>query len=408
MRFFLKTYGCKVNQYESQVIREQLAGEGYLETNNIQQANLCIINTCTVTAKADKECRDILRRIIRENQQARIIATGCYIDSDKKTVKAISPRIEAVNNKYKIRLPYVIKNPEADTLKADTGFPGITSFKNHSRAFVKAQDGCDNLCSYCIIPFVRGRSRSRNPGEILDEARALIKNGYKEIVLTGICLGDFGKDLDCGMSVASLAKEISLLEGDFRVRLSSIELFDITDDLIREMKKSEKLCRHLHIPLQSGDNSVLKNMNRKYTVNDFSCKINCIRSEMPDIGITTDLIIGFPGESDSNFNNTIKTLKKIKPSRTHIFAYNSRPGTRAAELISDITEAGKRLRYDKLKALTDTLSEDFKNRSLQARQRVLIESLREKSTGRLSGYTDTYVRAFVDGPDELMGTFVYL
>jgi threonylcarbamoyladenosine tRNA methylthiotransferase MtaB len=210
------------------------------------------------------------------------------------------------------------------------------------------------------------------------------------------------------MSVASLAKEISLLEGDFRVRLSSIELFDITDDLIREMKKSEKLCRHLHIPLQSGDNSVLKNMNRKYTVNDFSCKINCIRSEMPDIGITTDLIIGFPGESDSNFNNTIKTLKKIKPSRTHIFAYNSRPGTRAAELISDITEAGKRLRYDKLKALTDTLSEDFKNRSLQARQRVLIESLREKSTGRLSGYTDTYVRAFVDGPDELMGTFVYL
>jgi threonylcarbamoyladenosine tRNA methylthiotransferase MtaB len=408
MRFFLKTYGCKVNQYESQAIREQLACEGYLETDDIRKAGLCVINTCTVTARADKECRDMIRRIIRQNQQARIIVTGCSVDSDKSAVKLISPRIEVISNKDKPGLPYVIKNPAADNSMTDKAFSGITSFKNHSRAFVKVQDGCDNFCSYCIVPFVRGRSRSRNQGEILDEASALIKNGYKEIVLTGICLGDFGKDLDRGMNVANLVREISLIEGDFRIRLSSIEIFDITDDLIYEMKSSGRLCHHLHIPLQSGDNDVLKNMNRRYTADDFIAKVSHIRSIIPDIGITTDIIAGFPGESEPCFLNTVKTVEKIRPSRTHIFTYSPRPGTKAAELRHDISETEKRRRHNRLKALTDALSEDFKNRLSQSRQRVLVESLRDKPTGMLGGYTDTYIRVLIEGADELIGKFVYL
>ncbi len=408
MRFFLKTYGCKVNQYESQVMREQLASEGYSETNNIRQAGLCVINTCTVTAKADKECRDILRRIIRENQQARIIVTGCCVDSDEKAVKSISSRIEVISNKDKPGLPHVIKNPEAENLKTNAGFFKITSFKNHTRAFIKVQDGCDNFCSYCIVPFVRGRSRSRNPGEILDEARTLIKNGHKELVLTGICLGDFGKGLDCGMNITGLLKQISFIEGDFRIRLSSIGICDITKDLIDEMRFSGRLCHHLHIPLQSGDDDILKDMNRRYTTDDFVSKIDYIRSVMPGIGITTDIIVGFPGESEAGFLNTVKAVEKINPSRTHIFTYNPRPGTKAAGLKSNITEKDKRKRYDRLKKLAYRLSEEFRERPLQAKQRVLIESLRDKATGMLNGYTDTYVRVLVEGPDELMGKFVYI
>ena len=392
MKFLLKTYGCKVNQYETQVIREGLLSKGYKETDNIEHADLCFVNTCTVTAKADKECREALRRMARENSGARIIAMGCYVEADTGAIKAIDDRIEVLGNSEKIKL------------NVDNG---ISYFRGHTRAFIKVQDGCNNFCSYCKVPIVRGESRSRNPQDILKEANVLIDNDYKELVLTGICLGDFGKYSYKDTSLTMLVRKISEIRKDFRLRLSSIELPDVTDDLINEMRSSKKLCHHLHMPLQSGDDGILRDMNRKYIVADFISKVEYIRSLMPDIGITTDVIAGFPGESEASFKNTINTIERIKPSRTHIFTYSPRPGTKAFLMKNDIPTKIKKQRMETLKIITDKLGRGFKNSLAQKDLRVLVENRRDRLTGMLCGYTDNYVKVLIDGPDALMGCFVW-
>jgi threonylcarbamoyladenosine tRNA methylthiotransferase MtaB len=408
MKFFLKTYGCKVNQYETQCIREQLVSAGFSETDSMEQADLCIVNTCTVTAKADRGCRDILRRIARRNQKTEIIATGCYVEADSDAIRSIDSRIKVIGNKDKPMLVRTFhKNADKALQDADSRGFNITYLKDRSRAFIKVQDGCNNFCSYCIVPLVRGRSYSRPLKDIVDEAGLVLKNGYKELVLTGICLGDFGKDLGSGTDITSLVQRISGLDGDFRIRLSSIELADISEGLIDEMKASSKLCNHLHIPLQSGDSDILKKMNRRYTADDFISRIEYIRSNIPDLGFTTDIIVGFPGETESNFQNTLETVKKIRPSRTHIFTYNPRPGTRAAGTKPIVEEEHKRQRYNRLKQITDRFSQDFEKGLAGHAQRVLVESVKDKATGLLGGYTDTYVKVFIPGPDELMNCFIY-
>ena len=390
MKFLLKTYGCKVNQYETQVIREGLLSKGHKETDNIEHADLCFVNTCTVTAKADKKCRETLRRMVRKNSGARIIAMGCYVEADTGAIEATDDRIEVLGNSEKIKL------------NVDNG---ISYFRGHTRAFIKVQDGCNNFCSYCKVPIVRGESRSRNPQDILKEAEALIDNDYKELVLTGICLGDFGKYSYKDTSLTMLVRKISEIRKDFRLRLSSIELPDVTDDLINEMRSSKKLCHHLHMPLQSGDDGILRDMNRKYTVSDFISKVEHIRCLMPDIGITTDVIAGFPGESESNFKNTINTIERIKPSRAHIFTYSPRPGTKAFLMKNDIPSKIKKQRMETLKIITDKLGRGFKNSLAQKDLRVLVENRRDRLTGMLCGYTDNYVKVLIDGPDALKGNF---
>jgi threonylcarbamoyladenosine tRNA methylthiotransferase MtaB len=392
MRFFLKTYGCKVNQYESQAIRESFLSKGYQETDDIKDAGLCLVNTCTVTAKADRQCREILRKIKRENPYASIIAAGCYAELNAKDIKAIDDSIELLGNNEKLKF------------SADSG---ISFFKGHTRAFIKVQDGCNNFCSYCKVPIVRGRSRSRDPEEVFKEAKALIDSGYKELVLTGICLGDFGKYSYKDTRLSALIGNISEIKKDFRIRLSSIELPDITDDLIGEMNGRKKICRHFHIPLQSGDDDILRQMNRKHTVSDFISRVEYNRSIIPDMGITTDIIVGFPGETESNFKNTVKAIEKTTPSRTHIFTYSPRPGTKAAILKDDVPSKVKKQRAARLKTITDKFSNDFQKRQIQSEQRILIEHNRDRRTGKLCGYTDNYVKVLIDGPDQLMGSFVW-
>jgi len=387
--FKIKTLGCKVNQYEAQVIRERLISAGYREAGNGEEADLCIVNTCTVTAKADKECREILRRFIRENPEAEIVAAGCYVEKDADAIKAIDSKIRVLNN--------------SDKLSDDKG---ISYFKGHTKAFIKIQDGCNNFCSYCKVPYVRGRSRSRSMEEILGEAGILISKNYRELVLTGICLGDFGKDLGAGITLTRLIREISDLRGDFRIRLSSIELPDVTDELIDEMVLCKKICRHFHIPLQSGDNDILRKMNRGYTTNEFVNRIKFIRSKIPGVAITTDVILGFPQEGDENFNNTLKAIKSIKPSRAHIFTYSPRKGTKAFGIKETVSFSEKSDRYKRLKSLTDKFAEQFKLSSYNKNQRVLIETTRDKDTSKLTGYTDTYVKMLIDGPDEYIGNFL--
>lgn len=388
-RFKIKTLGCKVNQYETQVIRERLILAGYKEAGGKEKADLCIVNTCTVTAKADKECREILRRFIRENPEAEIIAAGCYVEKDADTIGAIDSKIRVLNNSDKLN-----------------DGKGISYFKGHAKAFVKIQDGCNNFCSYCKVPYVRGRSRSRNMEEILKEAGNLISKNYRELILTGICLGDFGKDLGTGITLTRLIKEIAGLDGDFRIRLSSIELPDVTDELIDKMALPEKICHHFHIPLQSGDNDILRKMNRRYTSKEFVNRIKFIRSKIPGVAITTDVIIGFPQERDKNFNNTLKIIKSIKPSRTHIFTYSPRKGTKAFDVKETVSPSEKSDRYKRLKVITDKFAEQFKLSSYNKNQRILIETTRDKDTAKLTGYTDTYVKMLIDGPDEYIGRFV--
>lgn len=433
--FKIKTLGCKVNQYESQVIREALLSAGYQEAEDGREAQLCIVNTCTVTAKADKESRGAIRHFIRENPYAEIVAAGCYVEADSAAIKAIDEKIRVVGNEDKLGIADFFTNdkrtvrsqrfylplhpdplpreerkygPFTLTLspKGERVMCGITYFKGHTKAYVKIQDGCNNFCSYCKVPYVRGGSKSRSPAEILEEAKGLIRNGYRELVLTGVCLGDFGKDLGGDMGLAWLIRKIRDIEGDFRIRLSSIELPDVSDLLIDEMPASAKLCRHLHIPLQSGDDNILKKMNRRYTASEFIDRIAYIRSKIPDIGITTDVIVGFPNESELNFKNTLEVVRKVRPSRTHIFTYSPRKDTKAFDMEGTVPSGVKDRRFKQLKGLTDKFALGFRLKFYDRKQSVLIENTRDKETGLLTGYTDTYIKVLIDGPDELMGRLI--
>ncbi len=402
--FKIKTLGCKVNQYETQLIREKLISAGCKEVADQESASLCVVNTCTVTAKADKESREALRRFIRENPNADIAAVGCYVEKDSDAIISIDSRIKVFNNSEKLNIPYLRQRFKKTS--SNIANNGISDFRGHTKAFIKVQDGCNNFCSYCKVPYVRGRSRSRPLEDILREASSLIHNNYRELVLTGICLGDFGKDIDEDIRLARLLKEVSSLDGDFRIRLSSIELLDITEDLISEIGRSKKICNHFHLPLQSGDDDILMKMNRRYTADEFISKIELIRSNIPEVAITTDAIVGFPGESDENFNNTLNTIKNINPSRTHIFTYSPRKGTKAYAMQEPVSPEDKSRRYQQLKAMTDKFAKEFELLSRHKDQRVLIETARDSVTGMLTGYTDTYVRMLIDGPDKYIGQFI--
>ncbi|MFC1807544.1 tRNA (N(6)-L-threonylcarbamoyladenosine(37)-C(2))-methylthiotransferase MtaB [Candidatus Omnitrophota bacterium] len=403
--FKISTFGCKVNQYETQAMRESLLASGYEEVTDGQKADLYFVNTCTVTGKADRECRETLRRFLRENLQARVFACGCYTEKDADILRAIDDRIEILSNSQKQNIINIVRGD--GTRDAICHMPyAISHFKGHTKAFIKIQDGCDNFCSYCKVPFVRGRSRSRDFQEIVEEAKRLIDNGYKELVLTGICLGNFGKDSGDDINLASLVREICNIDGDFRIRLSSIEFEDITDGLIDEISLLNKLCNHLHIPLQSGDDHILSKMNRRYKAGDFIKRVNEIRMKIPDIAITTDVIVGFPDESDENFNNTLDTFKRLKPSRTHIFTYSPRKGTKAFDMKDSIPRQTKSLRSIQIRELADKFAKEFLMGSSSSRHRVLIESSRDKRNGLLTGYTDTYIKVFFDADDNLMNNFL--
>ena len=431
--FKIKTLGCKVNQYESQVIRERLIEAGHQEAEGAQVADFCILNTCTVTVKADKECREILRRFIRENPEADVVAAGCYVEKDADIIRAIDPGIRVINNRDKENIVELLKDNKkirstqysvkflrsngAGAILAYSTYgrqaagrrdtnQGITYFKGHNKAFIKIQDGCNNFCSYCKVPYVRGRSRSRQSENILKEAERLIDKGYKELILTGVCLGDFGKDLNSGITLEGLIRGIISIDNDFRLRLSSIEFPDVTDSLIDEITSSGKICNHLHIPLQSGDDDILSKMNRGYTSMEFIKRVDFIRFKIPDIAITTDIIVGFPQEGVENFNNTLKTVEKIRPSRSHIFTYSPRKGTKAYEMSQTVSTQETKQRFKKLKAVTDNFSNEFRESVSKVSHRVLVESARDKKTGKLTGYTDTYIRVLVDCPDEYIGKMI--
>lgn len=382
-----KTLGCKVNQYETEAMREQFLNSGLTEAPWSAAADCYLINTCTVTEKADRESRYLIRRARRLNPDAKIIVTGCYAELDSDEIKKIDPKVQIVKNS---------KKPEISS--------GIARFKGRTKAFVKAQDGCDNFCSYCKVPLVRGRSRSRPAAEIIREVNQLVANDYKEIILTGICLGDWGRA--AGLKLNYLLDEIEkAVEGEYRIRLSSIEPWYVDENLLKKIASSDKICRHLHIPMQSGDDEILKSMGRNFKSADFMALISAARALMPEIAFTTDIMVGFPGETEGQFNNTLRVVDATRPSRAHIFPFSMREGTKARDFGEAIPRKVVKKRIKALKAATDKWSGEYRRQSIGRPARVLVETTRDKRTDLLTGLTDTYIRVAFQGPDRLKGRF---
>lgn len=421
-KFFIKTLGCKVNQYESQAIREILTKSGFSECLTKDIADIYILNTCTVTDKADKESRHWIGLFHKTNPKARIVVTGCYVENNIDDINFLPGVSYIVKNEEKGRIGDILNAVMREAPSylisrlSSYGPLSITDFKGHTRAFIKIQDGCENRCSYCKVPLVRGRLSSRPIKDILEEARTLADKGFKEIVLTGICLGAWGSEMASnaiaremgmnGIGLIDVLRELDKLSRDFRIRLSSVEPKYVTDELIDFISKNRKMCRHLHIPFQSGDDEVLKTMNRPYAAKDYKALVDKVRERIKDVAITTDILVGFPGESDGNFKNTIKFIKDTLPARTHIFTFSRRRGTSAYSLGEDLPKDVLKKRYYELKAAALSASYLYRARFLDERLDVLVETKRDKDSRLLTGYSDNYIKTLFEGPDELMKSIV--
>ena len=366
MKVGIYSLGCKVNIYESEYVEGLLKDNGFEIVSFDDEADIYIINTCSVTNEADKKSRKIISRARRENKDAIIVVMGCYsqiksdnIDADivignKDKSKIVELINEVIKNKKQIKDIYDIRNiDEFESME-------ISNFDNHTRAFVKIQDGCNAFCSYCIIPYTRGKVRSKNKDDVIREVTNLVNNGYKEIVLTGIHTGKYGMDLD-NTTLYDLLKDLIAIKGLYRLRLSSIEINELTDDILELVSNSNVIASHFHIPLQSGSDKILKAMNRRYNVKYFIDRVNKIRSIRDDISITTDLIVGFPGESDKDFRDTIDTLNKIKFTKIHTFPYSKRDNTRASLMDNQIDGNTKKRRVSEVLELSNKYEYEYYN-----------------------------------------------
>ncbi|MFC1657906.1 tRNA (N(6)-L-threonylcarbamoyladenosine(37)-C(2))-methylthiotransferase MtaB [Candidatus Omnitrophota bacterium] len=400
------TLGCKVNQYETQSVREQFQKAGFSETENGTPASVCLINTCTVTHRAERDSLYAIRRAHSDNPQAKIVVTGCMAELDKERLKGIAGLHSIIKNKDKNRIVPLLGDIHGRSLSQAGYQSGISYFKNHSRAFLKIQDGCNYQCSYCKVRLARGKSRSRMPREIKAEVSVLVRGGYREIVLCGICLGSYGRDLTPKSDLPKLLAELEAIEGDFRIRLSSIEANDITGQLLSMISGSQRFCRHLHIPLQSGDSRILKLMNRAYSPGKYLALIKRIRRRIPEIAITTDVMVGFPGEKNENFLNTVRLIERIAPMRMHIFPYSKRANTPASKLGGNVSQDSIKSRIAILQALGWGLGAAYSKRFISRELRVYLERRISGCRDLWEGYTDNYIKVRVKAGPEPKRKFI--
>jgi len=394
------TLGCKVNQYDTQEIRERFLEAGFVEGKGKDKADVFLVNTCTVTAKADKDSLYFIHRSHRENPKAKIIVTGCLAELEPKKIKVQQGVALVVSNRDKGKiLPKF-------TGKRSAKKTGISFFEGRTRVFLKIQDGCDNFCSYCRVPLARGPSRSRPLEDIIREARLLVTKGFKEIVLTGICLGSYGRDLKPQKNLAEAIAALEQIKGLLRIRLSSIEAGDITDQLLKKMANSTRLCRHLHIPIQSGDDEILKKMRRSYSRQDYLELVKKIKKLVPGAAITTDVLVGFPGETEENFRNTLSLVRKISPARTHIFPFSPRPQTVANNLPGVPQKRVIQERLERLRRISEKLSLSFQRKSLGKTVSVLVEGRDPQKPGFWEGYTGTYIRVGINSRKNLKNQLI--
>ena len=378
------TLGCRTNQYESQLFSDQLRRLGYsCAAEEEKDVDLCIVNTCTVTDGADSSSRNQIRKLARQYSSARLVITGCMVESAAEAVCAIDPRIEIIPNREKHNLVAALF-PEEDTPELK-----IEQFEGHTRAFVKVQDGCNSFCTYCIIPYVRGRSTSRPVAQILEEVRTLVANGYQEIVLTGINVGDFESD---GMRLADLVRAVDQIEGVQRLRISSIDPDEVDDDLTDAILNGRNTCPSMHLVLQSGSNVILKRMNRKYTRQIFMQTVERLTKAEPDFTVTTDIIVGFPGETEADFQETLDVVRQVRFAKIHLFPYSPRKRTRAALYPGRISPEVMRVRKEQLFRLSEEVAEKVRNEFKGRKMEVLLEEGNEEM---LFGYTSNFIRVQV-------------
>ncbi|MNW29472.1 Threonylcarbamoyladenosine tRNA methylthiotransferase MtaB [compost metagenome] len=408
------TVGCKVNFYDTEAIWQLFKNDGYEQVDFEQTADVYLINTCTVTNTGDKKSRQIIRRAVRRNPNAIIAVTGCYAQTSPAEILDI-PGVDLVvgtQDREKI-IPYVKQlQSEREPINAVRNIMktrefeelDVPDFADHTRAFLKIQEGCNNFCTFCIIPWSRGLSRSRDPKNVVNQARQLVAAGYKEIVLTGIHTGGYGDDLD-NYHLADLLWDLDKIEGLGRIRISSIEASQIDDRVLEVLKASSKMCRHFHIPLQAGSNEVLKRMRRKYTIEEFEEKIKKIRDFMPDVGITTDLIVGFPGETEELYREGYEAIKRIGFSEMHVFPYSKRTGTPAARMEDQVDEEVKHARVHELIELSEAMQLQYAEMFVGQLLDVIPER-DEKGLlgdGRVAGFSDNYLQICFEGAKDLTG-----
>ncbi len=409
MKVAIYTLGCKVNTYESEYALKEFIKKGYEITDfSDDKADIYLINTCTVTNTSDAKSRKMIRQARKRNPKAIVAAMGCFTqirDNDNGVMDYVDVVIgntdkskivdlieEAIKTKKKILYINDVTNADFDDME-------ISNFNTRTRALVKIEDGCENFCSYCIIPYVRGKVRSKNPEKVLGEVKKIVKNGYKEIVLTGIHTGHYGADLD-NYDFSDLLTELEKIDGLERIRISSIEIVELNDKFLEVLKKSEKVVNHIHIPLQAGSDHVLKLMNRRYDKAFYLERIKKIKEIRPNIAITTDVIVGFPNETEEDFNETLEFVKEVDFAGGHVFPFSSRNGTPAAKMHGQLTKEEKHKRCKRLIALLDDQEEKYYKKHVGKEVVVIPEVY---SDGYLTGHTDNYLKVKFEGCKELIG-----
>lgn len=398
--FAISTLGCKVNQYEGQAVRELMTGLGSKEVPFNESADIYIINTCTVTSRADEKCRKQVRRAVRRNPSARVLVTGCAAATSPDQFRNI-PGVSAVLTRE--QMVHVGRFLETGHIpqSGDVFDLHIRAFSGHTRAFLKIQDGCNAYCAYCIVPLARGPVRSRALADVRLEAERLIASGHIEIVLTGIHLGQYGRDIPGRTTLVDAARHVLGVNGLARLRLSSIEAAEVSDDLLALAASDNRFCPHFHLPLQSGDNEVLAAMGRSYAAREFLETVARIRQRLDNPSLTTDIMVGFPGETDRHFQHTLDICRQAAFSRIHIFPFSPRPGTKAADLPDRVPADVIRSREETLKTLASKQALEYKQPFLGKTVQPLVEHRRDRRTGLLTGWTERYLKVLFNGPDDL-------
>ena len=408
------TLGCKVNQYESNAMAQKFIENGYelIEDENIS-ADIYIINTCTVTNMSDRKSRQMLRRVKEKNKNAIVVAVGCYAQVAKDDLEKI-PEIDLVlgNNEKADILKYVndyilenkkeLKMEDVLQTKEFVEFGDIT-FTEKTRAVIKVQDGCDRYCSYCIIPYARGRVRSRKPENIISEINKIAKKGIKEVVITGIHIASYGKDFKDNYRLIDLLEDLNEIDGIERIRLGSLEPLLITEEFMERLVKLEKVCHHFHLSLQSGCDETLKRMNRRYSTEEFRNIVNILRRFYQDVVLTTDIIVGFPGETEQEFEKTCEFLKEIKFYKMHVFKYSPRKGTKAASMPNQIDGNIKEERSKKLIEISSENERYYNNKYIGKEIEFLFE---EKKNGTYHGHTKNYLLVYCEAGENLENKIV--
>ena len=397
------TLGCKVNQYDSDAMRTIFLQQGYKAVKEEEEADVYVINTCSVTSIGDRKSRQMVRKIRRKHPQAVIAVAGCYAQIAPEIFEAMGDIdvIVGAQNRSKI-VEYVEQAQKKEkTINAVKDIMSVTEFENlyvdaegetKTRAFIKVQEGCDNYCTFCIIPFARGKLKSRKQKDAVEEIRRLVAKGYREIVLTGIHLGNYGRDLHDGTSLATLVEELLRIPNLLRIRMGSIESVELSDDLINLIKDEPRVCRHLHLPIQSGSDAVLRRMNRHYRLPEYKKLISELREKIPGLALTTDLIVGFPGETEENFMETLETLRELRFSAIHVFPYSQRTCTPAAVFPNQVPGDIKKDRVHRVQELEKEISKEYRKTFLQKTVHVLIE---EEKNGYFEGLSDEYIRVSI-------------